>query len=216
MKVKNIKYRGMIETNTQPCWWDSDCDVAKSNKYAKLRKFRLSKTECDFREYVNHRNIYKTLTRAKRLSFERERRNELIKQRKNPSKFWKLIKDAKPGNSNVTIPIVEWFDYFRDLFSSKTFVDVPEETYVEGSGWNADVVYLDIEITNEEIKNSVKNFRNGCAPGIDGNCIEMFKYTLDITLPYLNRLFNKILEKGQFPLEWSENIIVPPKQKRLH
>ena len=126
------------------------------------------------------------MTRAKRLLFEREPRNELIKQRKNPSKFLKLIKDAKPGNSNVnnTTPIVEWFNYFRDLFSSETFVDVPEKTYVEVTGWNADDVYLDIEITNEEIKNSVENFRNGCAPGIDGTCIQMFKYTLDITLPY--------------------------------
>jgi len=42
---------------------------------------------------------------------------------------------------------------------------------------------------------------------------EMLKQTLDITLPYLNRLFNNILLTGHFPQEWCESIITPVHKK---
>ena len=51
------------------------------------------------------------------------------------------------------------------------------------------------------------------ATGTDGLCIEMYKHTMDIVLPYLHKLFNQIFDSGNFPAEWSESIITPIHKK---
>ena len=47
---------------------------------------------------------------------------------------------------------------------------------------NADV--LNEPITREEISSSILSLRGKCATGPDGLCIEMYKCTADVILPY--------------------------------
>ena len=49
---------------------------------------------------------------------------------------------------------------------------------------------LEQPITEQEIRTSIHNLNINKAGGPDGLCIEMFKATLDTTLPYLHSLFN--------------------------
>lgn len=75
--------------------------------------------------------------------------------------------------------------------------------------FNRDNTPLDDAISNDEILNSLKSLRKGCAPGPDGTCIEMFKNTIHVSLNYLNKLFNAILNSGNFPPEWCTSLITP-------
>ena len=47
------------------------------------------------------------------------------------------------------------------------------------------------------------------APGPDGLCVEKFKATRELIIPYLTLLFNNIYLTGEFPDGWSESIITP-------
>ena len=42
----------------------------------------------------------------------------------------------------------------------------------------------------------------------------MYKETLILILPYLNKLFNAIFDSGIFPENWGKNIITPVFKKR--
>jgi hypothetical protein len=215
MKVKSDSKVNDKCTSNQPDWWDRDCDNAKRNKYQKLRQFRSTNLDSDFKEYIKSRNIFKNLTRAKRLSLECARRKKLIECRKNPNDFWKCIKKSLPNNntSDNNIPGHEWKTYFENLFSADHMPNTAEPDIFDDIENREDDSMLDTEISEAEIRQSVNSLRSGCASGIDGVCIEMFKHTIDQTAPYLKLLFNKILNSGEFPNEWSENVITPIHKK---
>ena len=50
---------------TQPSWWDEECDRLKKTKYAALRKFRLTNNQCDLQNYKESRNSFKNLYKLK-------------------------------------------------------------------------------------------------------------------------------------------------------
>ena len=70
---------------------------------------------------------------------------------------------------------------------------------------------LNVPTSQDEIKSSVCALRGNCATGIDGICVEMFKHTVNVILPYMHALFNQIFATGQFPADWSESVISPDK-----
>lgn len=43
--------------------------------------------------------------------------------------------------------------------------------------------------------------------------MEMYKCIIDISLPFLTKLFDEIFESGVFPDEWGLSIITPPHKK---
>lgn len=70
-------------------------------------------------------------------------------------------------------------------------------------------------ISDSIIIESVNTINNNCLPGEDGICIELNKYVIDDILPFLNALFNEILDTGIVPEAWSLNIITPIHKKRF-
>ena len=62
---------------------------------------------------------------------------------------------------------------------------------------------LNVEISYDEIKKAVKQFRNGASAGPDLYINEFFKNGTDIMINYIYMLFNKIFELGYFPEKWS-------------
>jgi len=86
-------------------------------------------------------------------------------------------------------------------------------TLVEQNIENIDCTPLNNPILEEEIRMSILSLKSNKSPGPDGVCIEIYKSTLDIILPFLLSLFNEILDTGNFPLQWSESIITPIHKK---
>ena len=203
----------------QPEWWDEECDKLKTDKYSKLHRFRLTKSRTDLQSYINSKNIFKNMCRAKRLSVQCKHRQELLENRKRPAAFWKSVKcDTRTkGDSYEKIPANDWFSYFKTLFSNSentSITDSERLDHVASETRNNDI--LDDPITSEEIISSIKTLRSSCSPGPDGTCMEMFKSTIHITITYLHRLFNVIMTTGNFPPEWSSSLITPVHKRGLH
>ena len=67
---------------------------------------------------------------------------------------------------------------------------------------------LNNPIKFEEIKQMICNLKNGKAPGLDMISAELLKNLNTKFLVIFVRLFNRILESGDFPEEWAIGIIV--------
>ena len=63
--VQNINNCSKEREQTQPDWWYTECSRAKYIKYNKLRRYRTRHTREDLRDYLNARNTFKNICRAK-------------------------------------------------------------------------------------------------------------------------------------------------------
>ena len=200
------------DTKNQTLWWDPACEEAKSLKYKALRKFRATNSPEDFATYKSQRNRFKSLCKLKKNDFQRKRRSALLDSKDNPKLFWQTIKGnsvSKTEKDNI-IKCEDWLDYFEDLFSSPdTDLNGNAEDIFRNNINENNADNLDLPITEEEIRASIRNLNLNRSGGPDGLCIEMFKVTVDIIMPYLHDLFNYLYEHGIFPEDWCKSIISP-------
>ena len=73
---------------------------------------------------------------------------------------------------------------------------------------------LDVPVSDEEILAAVKRLKRNKSTGIDNILNEYFIECADILLEPLKVLFNRILDNGVFPTNWSSGIIVPILKKQ--
>ncbi|VDI50926.1 Hypothetical predicted protein [Mytilus galloprovincialis] len=67
---------------------------------------------------------------------------------------------------------------------------------------------LDVDITTDEIIKSIKALKNGKSTAMDLVSNEMLKYGGQAILNPLTKLFNFILNIGQFPSKWNDSFLV--------
>ena len=65
------------------------------------------------------------------------------------------------------------------------------------------------EITDEEIIAAIRSLKTNKSYGLDMIKNEMLKASMSSCVPIFNKLFNKILNEGTFPKNWSQGYIVP-------
>ena len=68
---------------------------------------------------------------------------------------------------------------------------------------------LNLSISLEEIKDGVRQLRNGASAGPDLFLNEFLKKGANELITYMHSLFNKIFELGYFPERWTEGHIIP-------
>ena len=68
---------------------------------------------------------------------------------------------------------------------------------------------INTEITEDEVKNAVKNLRNGKAGSDDRIINEYIKCSIDKMLSSYVKIFNIILNSGEIPNEWLLGNIIP-------
>ena len=66
----------------------------------------------------------------------------------------------------------------------------------------------DDPITIKEIKFVLNKLKNGKAGGPDGIINEVIKYSCNITLKSVAKLFNLILKSGQYPKRWNKSYMI--------
>ena len=136
----------------------------------------------------------------------------------DPQTAWKIINELKndslPADKAEKINRTQWFTHFRDLLHSNTNqIDnnrqntIKEELFqYEKSFQNGS---LDYEITEKEIIDACKKLKNNKASAYDMVKNEMIKSALPFIKHTLVKVFNKLLKEGQFPVSWTEGIIIP-------
>ena len=68
---------------------------------------------------------------------------------------------------------------------------------------------LDDPVTEQEVRQAVRNLKQGKASGLDGICGEFLKYSENIVAPFLAKLFNKLYDMNVFPSDWCKSVIIP-------
>ena len=122
---------------------------------------------------------------------------------KSPNDFWMAIKklvQSTTENRNNSNPITTWNEYFKKLLNSKN-----EPHY---GNWNNIPTEIDHAFSRNEIEQSLKECKNKKAAS-SPIIFEMLKSCSNILAPYLQHLFNKVLESDTYPKLWSTTHIVP-------
>ena len=84
--------------------------------------------------------------------------------------------------------------------------NVYDQYIIENSDSNN--IFLDSEI-NMEIRDAVFMLKSNKAPGLDNLPADVFKSTFDIILPFLSKLYNKLVNDHEYPISWGQGIITP-------
>ena len=68
---------------------------------------------------------------------------------------------------------------------------------------------LDNPITEQEVRQAIKNLKIGQASGLDNICAKFVKYAEYFAVPFLTKLFNELYDASYFPLDWCKSVIIP-------
>ena len=137
-------------------------------------------------------------------------------QDKNPTSFWKLIKEVKQKKDlGDNIDPETFLSYFRDLHKSKPNKNFNNEfakqidTEIKNATSTIKIDDLDKEISSIELQKAALSLKNNKASGFDGISNEMIKHSLPILGGLLHKLFNLILKNEKFPKHWNDGFIIP-------
>ena len=98
------------------------------------------------------------------------------------------------------MPKDSFVNYLKNLLN--TDVEIEKENILENIVQENNNSDLEDRIKNGEIISSINSIHSNKSPGHDGIYIEMFTNIQNEILPYSNRLFNEIFDKGDLPSEW--------------
>ena len=115
----------------------------------------------------------------------------------------------------------KWKTHFESLFSNNIQNDDNEHTDDVAIDIEYDIteneledIIFNSEITDEEIIKAVRALKKGKSSGQDDLIPEFFIYSLELVLPLINSLFNRIFNSGDFPPTWGQSILVTVQEGR--
>lgn len=129
-----------------------------------------------------------------------------------PQDYWKLLKSLRDSDKvDENIPLQEWSSYFHNLNTCQNRSSRKEEILKKLETLEKDKCFneLDFKISESEVRKALKKLKNNKAVGFDLISNEMLKYTQDIMMPILVKVFNSILLAKRYPKAWCEGYILP-------
>ena len=203
-------------------WFDNECKKNKTllnNKrksYQAALKFSTNFTVDQVNNlkllYFQQRRVYKKIIRYKRDSFLENEKLELWKLKgEAPKEFWKRLKKTTE-KANLEFSNDHLSNYFSKLLKSDGSADNNE---LESPASSLDTMTqeliddtLNSKISFEEVTKMAKKLKYGKASGLDMLSAELLKNANNKFFHVFTKLFNRLLESGKFPEEWSIGIIV--------
>ena len=202
-------------------WFDVECREKKKEVSRALNKMRKVCNKGPIHEYNCQKEVYKTVRTAYQNLIKEKKRihrqevfDDLMANRNDSAVFWGIINKLKPRKQNLPdIDMRTWQDHFSKVLNPTGEDPVRlEEIENPPPPENLETIEdetLDCEITQEEVEMAVKNIKAGKSAGPDGIPPEFLKEAGPDLLGYFVTLFNKIYDRGYFPIDWSRAIIVP-------
>lgn len=195
-------------------WYDQECRTSKKNARKALRSFNKSKTNENRALYVEERKRHKKLLRTKEKEFKGNIVDKLINTCNNSEEFWKEIKKHNRKfkvKNNITKE--EWFHHFSSVLNESVEENEGDVNSTEDTDSDNTFQCLNVDITEDEVKESLKHARCGKAAGPDGIINEVLKAAQSSIVLFLTKYFNAIFSKGVFPSEWTKATIFPLHKK---
>ena len=187
-------------------WFDFECVLAKRNVRKLLRKYRrtLDKNICA--EYTIARREYKHLLKRKEKDFHDALLNRLETSISNQKEFWGEIRRTsfrkrQPRNS---ISIETWFNHFKSLLEK----EIIDEDISNSDNDEIDE-YMNRPISREEVIFAFQKLKNRKSAGPDSIISELYKHSCDQVVDFFIKLFNTLFDRGIFPSNWTESVVLP-------
>lgn len=132
----------------------------------------------------------------------------------NPKMYWELLEKLKsisgPNKDQIDkISLKEWTEHFTKL-NTQTISNEQEkvmQTKLEKLEKHEIFNELSFKIKEDEILKVVRKLKKGKAPGLDNISSEMVQASINIILPVLHILFNKVLLESYSPQAWTTGYI---------
>ena len=200
-------------------WFTDECLNNRRLFYRCLNLYRGNKNDENRVDMVRARSKYKTSLRKARLNYDIRQTNKLNELRyKNARDYWKLLKSAA-NTGRPNIPLTTFERYFKaDNNPDSAFYVADEDVLLSNDRYVREELHimfeeLNIPITQQEISKSIKQLKNNKSPGRDRLLNEFFIHGQHVLLPYIESIFNAILNNGYFPSDWSVGEIIPLHKK---
>ena len=195
------------QNNNKP-WFGSDCNRARKKYNRAKHKYKVSRTDYNksmlnkaSKQYKNtinfHVNNYRH-NKAKKL------RSMATKRPKHYCKFLNGLKRKAQDNNGPTLN--EFYDYYKNINNNDAGVsqstDLPQ--------FNQSDLESNSPILLPEIEKCILNLNNGKSSSpIDDIINEYLKYSKELLLPLLTKLFNCVFDTGFVPVSWVKGVIIP-------
>jgi hypothetical protein len=136
----------------------------------------------------------------------------------NPKEVWKILSELKstersPQPHKYTLNATKWITHLENLLGQNTAVDVNRKEKItrelDKIKQTPTRTNLDNPITISEIMQAVTNLKTNKAPGKDGITSEIIKASIPSISSVVYKLFNAILQSGNYPTQWKDGINVP-------
>jgi exonuclease III len=225
LKLKKGKRSDSTFKKTKNEWYDTECLQLRRDVNKLRGRLKTSPYSVEVRQnYLEKSRKYKKILKSKQRVFKDNMLTRLLQLADHdPKGFWNTLSKLHHmtgNNINPTenIPANEWHEHFKNIghFQSKKssfFKDsgelMKELRSLESSANNSSNDILDKPITINEIKKVVKNLKNNKASSDDMVLNEMLKYSSNITVSSLAKLFNLVFNSGIFPSVWNKNFQIP-------
>ena len=207
---REVKIRGKPVSQTYSAWFDKECRVHKQLAKKALRQYKKGKQDEQKTNYLQARNLYKSIIREKKKSYFAEIQRSLTYNARDSHTFWSIIRNASQRKAiEANIDINKWKQHFVNLLQNR-------EANTNNTFNTRDVKHndiLDSPISPAEVRMAIHNLKASKAPGLDGipgGCIKAAGETI---VPLLTELFNAIFDLHDFPEIWSHSVIVPIHKK---
>jgi len=220
-KTININNSGNPSTNR---WYDRECRDKKKSARQALRAFQTSTSDESKGEYNLKRKEYKETIRTKKNSYRKNVHQTLFNSKRDSKKFWNTVRTARQKRKRQpNIDINVWQDHFQKVLGGDTDNALRKANTTSTDGSVTDETdtnlednfnpFLDNPVTEDEVRDAIKNLKPGKASGLDDICGEFLKYASNMVVPFLTRLFNKLYNESYFPVSWGKSVIIPLHKK---
>ena len=129
----------------------------------------------------------------------------------DPNNFWNLLKQLKIGGEFVSnqedLPSLdEMQDHYMKLLQKQTVCNSFNNEKIKPRN-KLNFHQLNKPFDLAEIKQEIKRLTTEKAPGIDCISSEMIKFSNNVPLSKITKLFNLILDSGSYPEAWKRGLI---------
>ena len=210
-KLNNrVKKKPISKATPFKPWFDDFCHVEKRKYFMLKNKLRRDKKHKAIANKCSKN--FKKLLAQKRKEFYKTLNSKLKSMKNsNPREYWKILNASVEGKKTLEkVSLGVFFDHFRKL--SCTPPNKPHGTSPAETPPPADL--LSDAITLEEVTDCIESSKKGKAAGPDNVRIEYLSELPSEGLQFLCSLFNKILDSGIVPDDWTVGIILPLFKKK--
>lgn len=174
------------------------------NKYPHNREIR--------EDYYYIKRLYQKCVKKSKSQAKADLLSKLENLYNTDSKsYWEIFNKLRNDKGYISDAINPdtWLDYYKTLCkkpdeSDEIFFQKLNQLEQECS--NLD--FLDLDITDKEIYDTISNLKNNKSPGLDGIVNEMVKNGKFYLVPLLKKLFNLILSSGYYPNQWKKGLVI--------